>query len=93
MLSGSKAFISGGGVSDVYLVMARTGAPGPKGITAFLVDKASKLPSGLARVRAWFSTALAPTVSALESTVLLGADCLPWRLRFPWIRRSASACY
>lgn len=36
---GSKAFISGGGVSDLYLVMARTGAPGPKGITAFLVEK------------------------------------------------------
>lgn len=35
-LTGSKAFISGGGVSDVYLVMART----PDGsITAFLVEK------------------------------------------------------
>ncbi|CAK0786185.1 Isobutyryl-CoA dehydrogenase, mitochondrial [Coccomyxa viridis] len=39
LLSGSKAFISGGGASDVYLVMARTGAAGPKGISAFLVDK------------------------------------------------------
>ncbi|GAB4820214.1 hypothetical protein N2152v2_007260 [Parachlorella kessleri] len=39
VLSGSKAFISGAGVSEVYLVMARTGAPGPRGITAFLVDK------------------------------------------------------
>ncbi|EIE18982.1 acyl-CoA dehydrogenase domain-containing protein [Coccomyxa subellipsoidea C-169] len=41
VLTGSKAFISGGGVSDLYLVMARTGAPGPKGITAFLVEKGS----------------------------------------------------
>ena len=41
VLSGSKAFISGGGVSDVYLVMARTGGPGPKGISAFMVDKVS----------------------------------------------------
>ena len=40
-LQGSKAFISGGGASDVYLVMARTGAAGPKGISAFLVDKVS----------------------------------------------------
>lgn len=38
-MQGSKAFISGGGASDVYLVMARTGGPGPKGISAFLVDK------------------------------------------------------
>ena len=38
-LQGAKAFISGGGVSDLYLVMARTGGPGPKGISAFLVEK------------------------------------------------------
>jgi alkylation response protein AidB-like acyl-CoA dehydrogenase len=39
VLNGSKAFISGGGVSDVYVVMARTGGPGPKGISAFVVEK------------------------------------------------------
>lgn len=39
LLSGSKVFISGGGVSDVYLVMARTGEEGPRGISAFLVEK------------------------------------------------------
>jgi isobutyryl-CoA dehydrogenase len=39
VLNGTKAFISGGGSSDVYLVMARTGGPGPKGISAFIVDK------------------------------------------------------
>jgi alkylation response protein AidB-like acyl-CoA dehydrogenase len=39
VLSGAKAFISGGGVSDVYVVMARTGGPGPKGISAFVVEK------------------------------------------------------
>ncbi len=37
--TGAKAFISGGGVSDLYLVMARTGQPGSKGISAFLVEK------------------------------------------------------
>lgn len=41
VLNGTKAFISGGGVSDLYLVMARTGAAGPKGISAFLVEKVS----------------------------------------------------
>ncbi len=39
VLDGSKAFISGGGVSDVYLVMARTGEGGPPGISCFLVEK------------------------------------------------------
>ncbi len=39
VLNGSKAFISGAGVSDVYVVMARTGGAGPKGISAFVVEK------------------------------------------------------
>jgi alkylation response protein AidB-like acyl-CoA dehydrogenase len=38
VLNGSKAFISGAGISDVYVVMARTGEPGAKGISAFVVD-------------------------------------------------------
>ncbi len=37
-LTGSKAFISGGGYSDAYVVMCRTGAEGPKGISALLVE-------------------------------------------------------
>ncbi|HTS39667.1 MAG TPA: acyl-CoA dehydrogenase family protein [Xanthobacteraceae bacterium] len=39
VLDGTKAFISGGGVSDVYVVMARTGEPGPKGISCLVVEK------------------------------------------------------
>ncbi len=39
VLDGVKQFISGAGASDVYLVMARTGDSGPRGISAFLVDK------------------------------------------------------
>ena len=38
-LTGTKAFISGGGASDLYLVMARTGDESAKGISAFLVEK------------------------------------------------------
>lgn len=38
VLNGSKAFISGAGTSDVYVVMARTGEAGAKGISAFVVD-------------------------------------------------------
>jgi alkylation response protein AidB-like acyl-CoA dehydrogenase len=39
VLDGDKQFISGAGSSDVYVVMARTGADGPKGISAFVVEK------------------------------------------------------
>jgi len=38
VLDGAKAFISGGGRSDVYLVMARTGEAGPRGISCLLVE-------------------------------------------------------
>ncbi len=39
ILNGSKAFISGAGTSDVYVVMVRTGEDGPKGISTVLVEK------------------------------------------------------
>jgi len=39
VLNGSKAFISGGGTSDIYAVMARTGAEGPDGISCIIVEK------------------------------------------------------
>ncbi|MEM9319093.1 MAG: acyl-CoA dehydrogenase family protein [Pseudomonadota bacterium] len=37
-LTGTKAFISGGGYADAYMVMCRTGDDGPKGISAILVE-------------------------------------------------------
>jgi alkylation response protein AidB-like acyl-CoA dehydrogenase len=40
VVNGSKAFISGAGVSDVYVVMVRTGGPGAKGVSALVVEKA-----------------------------------------------------
>lgn len=42
VLNGTKAFISGGGVADVYAVMCRTGEAGPKGISCILVEKETK---------------------------------------------------
>ena len=39
ILNGSKAFISGGGVSDIYVCMVRTGGAGPKGISCIVVEK------------------------------------------------------
>ena len=37
VITGVKQFISGGGEASVYVVMARTGEPGARGITAFIV--------------------------------------------------------
>lgn len=39
VLTGTKTFISGAGFSDLYLVMARTGGEGAKGISAFVLEK------------------------------------------------------
>ncbi|WP_173931525.1 isobutyryl-CoA dehydrogenase [Chelativorans sp. Marseille-P2723] len=39
IINGSKQFISGAGVSDIYIVMVRTGENGPRGISAFIVPK------------------------------------------------------
>jgi alkylation response protein AidB-like acyl-CoA dehydrogenase len=38
VLNGAKAFISGGGRSDIYVVMARTSDDGAKGISTFVVE-------------------------------------------------------
>ncbi|MEH2549918.1 alkylation response protein AidB-like acyl-CoA dehydrogenase [Bradyrhizobium sp. AZCC 2262] len=39
ILDGSKQFISGAGASDVYVIMARTADTGPRGVSAFVVEK------------------------------------------------------
>ncbi len=41
-LTGTKAFISGGGYADAYVVMARSGGEGARGISAFVVDDGSE---------------------------------------------------
>ena len=42
VINGGKAFISGAGDSDLYVVMARTGDAGAKGVSAFIVLKEDK---------------------------------------------------
>ena len=37
-LNGTKAFISGGGYSDLYVAMVRTGEDGPKGVSTVLIE-------------------------------------------------------
>jgi hypothetical protein len=38
ILNGTKAFISGGGRSDIYVVMLRTGGPGAGGVSTLVVE-------------------------------------------------------
>ena len=42
VISGQKMFITSAGYADVYVVFARTGGPGAKGISSFLVEKGDK---------------------------------------------------
>ena len=39
LLNGTKQFISGGGVNDIYVTMVRTGVDGPKGISCLVIEK------------------------------------------------------
>jgi alkylation response protein AidB-like acyl-CoA dehydrogenase len=39
VINGSKAFISGAGASDLYVLMCRTGDDGPKGVSTLVVEK------------------------------------------------------
>lgn len=79
ILNGSKAFISGGGRSDLYLVMARTSDNGAKGISAFLVDAGTPgLSFGAQERKLGWNTQ--PTAAVffdnvrLPSTALLGKE-------------------
>lgn len=42
VLNGAKAFISGGGRSDIYVCMVRTGATGAGGVTCLVVENGTK---------------------------------------------------
>src|SRR5437764_12789023 len=42
VLNGTKAFISGGGTSDIYVAMVRTSAAGPKGTSCLGVEQGAK---------------------------------------------------
>ena len=74
-LTGQKQFISGAGSSAVYLVMARTGGPGPKGISCFLMPgDAPGLSFGAnERKMGWNAQ---PTRSVIMENVCLGPEAL-----------------
>ncbi|GED98881.1 acyl-CoA dehydrogenase family protein [Gordonia crocea] len=75
VLRGTKQFISGGGVSDVYVVMARTGDTGARGISAFIVEKdAPGLSFGPPEEKmGWHNQ---PTAQVIFDDVRVSADAL-----------------
>ena len=75
VLDGVKQFISGAGVSDVYVVMARTGAEGPRGISAFVVEKGTPgLSFGVNEAKMGWSAQ--PTAQVVFDKVRVPADAL-----------------
>ena len=78
-LNGTKSFISGAGFSDLYLVMARTGADGPKGISALMAEKgADGLSFGsMEKKMGWRAQPTAQVIMencAIDADSLLGAE-------------------
>ncbi|MFT4201069.1 acyl-CoA dehydrogenase family protein [Gordonia sp. (in: high G+C Gram-positive bacteria)] len=75
VLNGVKQFISGAGASDLYVVMARTGVDGPKGISTFLVEKGTPgLSFGPPEAKmGWHAQ---PTAQVIFDDVEVGDDAL-----------------
>jgi alkylation response protein AidB-like acyl-CoA dehydrogenase len=42
IVNGTKQFISGAGVNDIYVTMVRTGGEGPKGISCLVIEKGAE---------------------------------------------------
>ncbi len=78
VLSGQKMFITSAGYADVYVVFARTGGAGPKGISSFLLTKDDKFTVGAPEKKmGWNSSPLAALFfdgCELPGERLLGAE-------------------
>ena len=74
-LNGTKAFISGGGYSDAYIVMCRTGDQTPKGISALFVESDTPGLSfgGLEDKMGWRSQ---PTRQVQMDDCIVPSECL-----------------
>lgn len=78
-LTGTKSFISGGGYSDLYVVMCRTGDDGPKGVSSIIVEHGAEGLSfgGLERKMGWRGQPTAQVIledCAIASENLLGEE-------------------
>ncbi|XP_024612638.1 isobutyryl-CoA dehydrogenase, mitochondrial isoform X5 [Neophocaena asiaeorientalis asiaeorientalis] len=65
------AFISGGGEADIYVVMCRTGGPGPKGISCIVVEKGTPGLSFGKKERKYLQFKLADMVARLVASRLM----------------------
>jgi alkylation response protein AidB-like acyl-CoA dehydrogenase len=75
VLDGVKQFISGAGTSDLYIVMARTRSDGPKGISAFIVEKGTPgLSFGADEVKMGWNAQ--PTAQVVLDGVRVPADAM-----------------
>jgi alkylation response protein AidB-like acyl-CoA dehydrogenase len=100
VLTGQKVFISGAGETDVYVVMTRTGGPGPKGITAFVVEKGAEgLSFGANEKKMGWSAQPTRTVSLdrvrVPATAMLSTEGNGFRLAMEALdggRLSIAAC-
>ena len=66
VLDGSKAFISGAGASDLYLVMCRTGGEGPAGVSSVLVEKGTPGLASASPRRRWAGAPSPPRWSRFD---------------------------
>jgi alkylation response protein AidB-like acyl-CoA dehydrogenase len=75
VIDGVKQFISGAGTSDLYVVMARTGGDGPRGISAFVVEKGTPgLSFGAEELKMGWNAQ--PTAQVIFEGVRVPADAL-----------------
>jgi alkylation response protein AidB-like acyl-CoA dehydrogenase len=75
LLNGTKLWITHGGVADITVVMARSGGPGAKGISAFLVPKGT--PGLIAgKVESKMGMRASPTVELTLDQLRLPEDAL-----------------
>jgi alkylation response protein AidB-like acyl-CoA dehydrogenase len=75
VIDGVKQFISGAGTSDLYVVMARTGGDGPRGISAFVVEKGTPgLSFGADEIKMGWNAQ--PTAQVIFEGVRVPADAL-----------------
>ena len=74
-LNGRKFWITHGGFADIYIVMARTGVAGPKGVSAFIVSKdALGLSFGKREDKMGMRTS--PTAEMILENVVISASAL-----------------
>jgi alkylation response protein AidB-like acyl-CoA dehydrogenase len=75
ILNGRKFWITHGGYADIYIVMARTGKQGPKGISAFLVSKDTP---GLSfgKKEEKMGLRASPTVEMVLEDAIIPEECL-----------------